>query len=93
MHNYFELFQENRIFEILYHPFAPLNKLDLKSKEKEEAQVALQTLQKCGCSAAKLFCETGIFIFNLKCFFPFSQAPVSRGESGVSRLSRVCFKS
>lgn len=44
MHNYFELFQENRIFEILYLlPFARFNKLDLKSKEKEEAQVALQT--------------------------------------------------
>lgn len=43
MHNYFELFQENRIFEILYLPFAPFNKLDLKSKEKAEEQVALQT--------------------------------------------------
>lgn len=70
MHNYFELFQENRIFEILYLPFAPFNKLDLKSKEKAEEQVALQTWQKSGCSAVKLFCETGIFIFNRKCFFP-----------------------
>lgn len=43
MHNYFELFQENRIFEILYPPFAPFNKLDLKSKEEEEEEVALQT--------------------------------------------------
>lgn len=74
MHNYFELFQENRIFEILYPPFAPLNKLDLKSKEKE-AQVALQSWQKCACSAVKLFCETGIFIFNLKRFFPLVTDP------------------
>lgn len=43
MPNYFELFQENRIFEILYPPFAPFNKLDLKRKKKEEAGVAMQT--------------------------------------------------
>lgn len=91
MHNYFELFQENRIFEILYPPFAPFNKLDLKSKEEEEEQVALQTWQKCGCSADKFFCETGIFIFNLKCFFPLAQIPASTGESGVPQAFQAVF--
>lgn len=41
MHNYFELFQENRIFEILYPFFTPFNKLDLKGRKKE-AQIAMQ---------------------------------------------------
>lgn len=70
MHNYFELFQENRGFGILYPPFTPFNELDLKSKKKEAAQVAMQTLQKCGCSAVKLFCETGTFIVNPRFFIP-----------------------
>lgn len=70
MHNYFELFHENRGFGILYPPFTPFNEFDLKSKKEEAAQVAMQTLQKCDCSAVKLFCETGIFIVNPRSVIP-----------------------
>lgn len=89
MYNYFELFQENRIFEILYPPFALFNKLDLKSKEEEEAQVALQTWQKCDVLQSNYIVKLESLFLISSVSSLWSQTPASTGKSGVSRL---CFK-
>lgn len=65
----FELFRENRIFWDTISSLYSLQQTWFK-RQKERRRSSNADLQKCYCYTVKLFCETGIFIVNLRSFFP-----------------------
>lgn len=81
----FELFRGNRIFEILYPPFTPFNKLDLKGKKKD-AGVAMQTYRNVTVIQSNYFVKLGSLLLISDLSFLWSQTPVSTEESGGSRV-------